>query len=121
MRPSLPRLKVIANQFGTYELIHPPPAPSKHLIHLPRRYHPPLDVPPHIDRPSYVPRNWFTRRKADEKIEQGQEEGTEEARIALGGEEERGVRQAGRLVAEVMSLVEPMIQVRRLKWGSNPL
>ncbi len=118
MKPSLKSFKAIASQFGSYSILHP-----SHLRHTP-----PLQVPPHIVRPSYLASNFFTRKEGeplsevkDEDEEKGLSRGygtsiVDDARIRLGGDEEAAVRTAGRTVGEVMGQVEALI---RVSWFLN--
>src|ERR1700712_2334214 len=114
MRPSIRRLKLVTNQFGTYDLLVPPRRPPVQPL--------PRSVPQHIVQPPYVASNFFSRRDGESlvSVDDGAEGwdgepdvgSTERGRINLGGADETGVRFAGRLVAEIMSKVKDLIVVR---------
>lgn len=119
--------------FGKYDLLRPP----KIRKSAPAGYTPPSVVPGHIRAPPYVPVNFFTRRPEEELreiVDEGEgyhgEDGvgnTEVGMIALGGVEERTVRYAGGLVAEILEEAGKLVQVGRLtlprivcSWRSQP-
>lgn len=108
--------------FGKFDLLRPPKIRKSGPSHV---FPPPSLVPPHIRRPSYVPVNFSTRNSHEEPLRdvppdelEGYhgEQGVGDSRIgmvSLGGEEERTVRYAGGLVAEVLEQVGSLVQVSR--------
>ncbi|KAJ9125684.1 hypothetical protein QFC22_000646 [Naganishia vaughanmartiniae] len=110
--------------FGKFELLRPPKirksaasSGASTSVHVP-----PLSVPRHILRPSYVPVNLFTRKTNDEPLMDGPPDelegyhgepgvgNSQTGVIPLGGKEERGVRYSGSLVAEVLDQVKSFVQ-----------
>lgn len=74
-------------------------------------YPPPRDVSTSIVRPGYVPVNFFTapiweHAEAEDK--------TKEGTIALGTEEEQGVREAARVAAETLKMAGALVRVRAI-------
>lgn len=120
MRHSRILRKLTDSSFGKFDLLRPPKirktGPSTVFI-------PPLPVPSHIRPPTYVPVNFFTRPNGDvaladvppDELEGYHgEDGVGNDRIgmiALGGNEERGVRYSGGLVARVLESVKDMVEV----------
>lgn len=105
--------------FGKYDLLRPPRI---------RKSTPPSDPPPqpspvpaHIRVPPYVPANFFTRdpgealeEVVDEREGYHGEPGVGDAEVGmikLGGIEERTVRHAGGLVAQVLDEVRELVKV----------
>lgn len=105
--------------FGKYDLLRPPRI---------RKSTPPSDPPPqpspvpaHIRVPPYVPANFFTRgpgealeEVVDEREGYHGEPGVGDAEVGmikLGGIEERTVRYAGGLVAQVLDDVRDLVKV----------
>lgn len=75
-------------------------------------YPDPRPVPASIARPTYVPANYFTAPIWEH--EEGGEEVGEDG-VKLGTEEERGVREAGRLAGEVLAAVRKIVKVSAVR------
>jgi methionyl aminopeptidase len=71
----------------------------------------PWPVSGHIPRPDYVPETFWTDPWAGVSVVKDPEE---EARIKLGGKEERGLREVARMAAKVLSQVGALVKVRRM-------
>lgn len=103
--------------FGKYDLLRPPKVRKTTPLEHPR----PSRVPEHVRPPPYVPVNFFTRRPGDqleEVVDEGEgyhgEPGVGDAEvgmITLGGVEEKTVRYAGGLVAQVLDEVRDLVKV----------
>lgn len=120
MRHSRILHKLTDSSFGKFDLLRPPKIRKTGPSIV---FTPPSPVPSHIRRPTYVPVNFFTRPNGDEALADAPpdelegyhgEEGVGNSRIGmigLGGEEERGVRYAGGLVAQVLEQVRDIVKV----------
>lgn len=94
------------SRFGSYAVLN--------KVMAMETYPPPRDVPAQIKRPGYVPLNYFTAPIWEHEAR------TDEARegtIALGTEEESGVRAAGRVAAAVLKRAGEVVKVSCV--GSN--
>lgn len=69
----------------------------------------PRHVPSNIPRPSYVPRNFFTAPWGEHDSPDGPNE--PEARMKLDGSDEKAVRGAGIIVAEILREVGKLVKV----------
>jgi hypothetical protein len=120
MRHSRILRKLTDSSFGKFDLLRPPKIRKTGPSTV---FTPPSPVPSHIRPPSYVPVNFFTRPNGDEPLADAPpdelegyhgEDGVGNARIgmiALGGDEERGVRYSGGLVAQMLEQVKDMVKV----------
>lgn len=83
------------SRFGSYPLI----LSSSAITSYPE----PLPVPDHIRRPQYVPSNFFTAPWGEHNTpEMGVDNQTEGERIGMGSKEERDVRMACKVAAEIL-------------------
>ncbi|OWZ60152.1 methionine aminopeptidase, type I [Cryptococcus neoformans c45] len=83
------------SRFGSYPLL----SSSSAITSYPE----PLPVPDHIRRPQYVPGNFFTAPWGEHNTpDMGIDNEVEGARITLGSKEERGVRMACKVAADIL-------------------
>ncbi|KAE8537846.1 methionine aminopeptidase, type I [Cryptococcus gattii VGV] len=100
------------SRFGSYPLL----LSSSAITSYPE----PLPVPDHIRRPQYVPSNFFTAPWGEHNTpETGVDNETEGERIGMGSKEERDVRMACKVAAEILkragdSVVKPGITTAQL-------
>jgi hypothetical protein len=108
MRSSLLlRSDVPVSQFGRFRPLYPSrPSTSSASSSLvqPR----PLSVPPNVQIPHYVPRDFFGSPKLPKWTKRVPKGGP----VKLGGAEEQGVRAAGRLAKQVLDRAEELVMVR---------
>lgn len=105
-RSSWPHDKLSPPGFGRYAVLDAAGAMEV--------YPPPRPVPEGIARPAYVPSNYFTAPIWEHEAG-GEEVGPDG--IRLGTEEERGVREAGRIAGEVLKAVRGIVSVSTKQAG----